>query len=216
LFSSSLDREELKSAGIVGYVTAASRFDESKGHSFRGYCATRIRGAIMDELRRLSWQPRSARKNHRMIGQTVLKLEAELQRQPTRTEIADELDMDVASFSDMERLSQPASYISLDEVVATGFDDEALPLKEIIADQSASAPSDACNLAETRRDLCVAIGQLPAAQANVIILHYLRNIPFHEIAKMTKVTPSRISQLHHSGLQSLKKHLLTDQALEEA
>ncbi len=206
-FSSSFDREELKSAGILGYIVAASRFDESKGSSFRGFCATRIRGAIMDELRRATWQPRSARRNHQLIARTGLDLEAELQRKPTRAELAKALGIEESDLAQMQRLSQPASYVSLDDDTGMGSDDESLPLKEILADQSATPPSEACDTAEMRRALCSCISKLPPAEASVIVLHYLRNIPFQEIAKMMKLTPSRISQVHHHGLASLKKLL---------
>jgi RNA polymerase sigma factor for flagellar operon FliA len=80
-------------------------------------------------------------------------------------------------------------------------------LKEILADQSATPPSEAFDTAEMRRALCSCISKLPPAEATVIVLHYLRNIPFQEIAQMMKLTPSRISQVHHHALGSLKKLL---------
>jgi RNA polymerase sigma factor for flagellar operon FliA len=212
-FASSFDREELKSVGILGYIVAANRYDENKGSSFRGFCATRIRGAIMDELRRSNWQPRSARRTHQIIAQAGLALEADLQRKPTHTELAAALDIEEIDLAQMLRHSQPATYVSLDDETVCGpNDEESIPLKEIIADQTAAAPSDACDTAEMRRTLAVSIGKLTPAEASVIMLYYLHNIPFHEIAQRMKVTPSRISQLHHHALHSLKKIIQNDEA----
>jgi RNA polymerase sigma factor for flagellar operon FliA len=206
-FSNNFDREELKSVGILGYIVAASRYDERRGYSFRGYCATRIRGAIMDELRRSSWEPRSARRNHQMIAQKILDLEAELQINPTHAELAKSLGIEVSDLIQMQRLSRPARCISLDEDSNSNGDEESLPLKEILADESALAPSDVVDSAEIRRALCASISKLSPSEASVIVLHYMRNMPFHEIAQLMKLTPSRISQLHHNALNSMKKRL---------
>jgi RNA polymerase sigma factor for flagellar operon FliA len=206
-FSNSFDREELKSAGILGYVAAACRYDERKGYSFRGYCATRIRGAIMDELRRSTWEPRSVRRNHRLLVQKTLELEAELQRNPTHLELAESLGIGIGDLIQLQKLARPARCVSLDDETVSSNDEESLPLKEVLADPAANAPSDAVNSAEIRHALCASINKLSPAEASVIVLHYMRNMPFHEVARMMKLTPSRISQLHHHALNSLKKLL---------
>jgi RNA polymerase sigma factor for flagellar operon FliA len=207
-FASSFDREELNSVGIFGYVVAANRYDERKGSSFRGFCATRIRGAIMDELRRSTWQSRSARRTHQVILKTGQHLEAELQRKPTGEELAAALGIDEFDLSQRQRSSQPAICISLDDESACGGgEDESMSLREIIADPTTAVPSEACDTAEMRRVLGISIGRLAPAEASIIMLYYLRNIPFHEIARTMQVTPSRVSQLHRQGLNSLKKIL---------
>ena len=80
-------------------------------------------------------------------------------------------------------------------------------MKEVLADPNASAPSDGVNSAEIRHALCASISKLSPAEASVIVLHYMRTMPFHEIARMMKLTPSRIPQLHHHALNTLKKLL---------
>jgi RNA polymerase sigma factor for flagellar operon FliA len=206
-FSSAYDREELKSVGIFGYIAAASRYDKSKGNSFRGFCATRIRGAIMDELRRSSWEPRSVRRTNQLLSQKRLALEAQLQRNPTSAELAQSLGITEGDLRQLQVFSQPARCISLDDDNGSANDDESLPLKEIIPDQTIPAPPDAVSSAETRHELCLAISKLSPMEASIIVLHYMRSMPFHDIARQIRLTPSRISQLHHHALSSLKKIL---------
>jgi RNA polymerase sigma factor for flagellar operon FliA len=209
-FSNPFDREELRSVGILGYVVAACRYDERKGGSFRGFCATRIRGAIVDEVRRSTWEPRSARRNHQLITATKLALDADLQRSATDAELAQALGMEEADLARMRRLSQPASYISLDDDRTTGGEDDSLPLKETLADQSAIVPSVAVDTAEIRRAVFTGISKLPPAEASIIVLFYLRATPFSNIARMMNLTPARISQKHHRGLAMLRKLLAKD------
>src|SRR5471032_429707 len=76
---SHLDRDDLQSAGVLGYLRAASRYDVTKGASFRGFCAVRIRGAVLDELRRWDWAPRSVHKHHRRITRVTSRLIEELE-----------------------------------------------------------------------------------------------------------------------------------------
>src|SRR5476651_2299257 len=98
---SHLDHDDLQSAGVLGYLRAASRFDASRGASFRGYCALRIRGAVLDELRRWDWAPRSVHKNQRRITRIISNLTENLEREPTRLELAAALgveEMDLATY----------------------------------------------------------------------------------------------------------------------
>src|SRR5208282_4543253 len=82
-----LDHDDLQSAGVFGYLRAASRYDISRGASFRGFCAVRIRGAVLDELRRWDWAPRSVHRNQRRITRITSNLTERLEREPTHTEL---------------------------------------------------------------------------------------------------------------------------------
>jgi RNA polymerase sigma factor for flagellar operon FliA len=206
-FPGCYDQEELTSAGIVGYIIAAHRYDEKKGNSFRGFCAVRIRGAVMDELRRLTWEPRAARRTHQMVSKKRTELELGLQRKPTHRELAEAMGLTEIDLAEMQRLSAPPSYVSLDEEGYANDEDDRPPLREIIADPSVGDPADSVMMAETRRALCSCIGKLPRAEAIIIVMYYLRNVSFKRIAEILNLSPSRISQLHHQALASLKKHL---------
>jgi RNA polymerase sigma factor for flagellar operon FliA len=206
-FPGCFDPEELTSAGIVGYIIAAHRYDETKGNSFRGFCAVRIRGAVMDELRRLTWEPRAARRMHQTVAKKRAELEMGLQRKPTHKELAEALGIGESDLAEMQRLSQPPSYVSLDDDSSASDEEDRPPLREIIADQTATDPREHADMAEIRRALCLCIGKLPRAEAMIIVLYYLRNVSFKRIAEILKLSPSRISQLHYQALASLKKHM---------
>ena len=206
-FSNPFDREELRSVGILGYVAAARRYDATKGSSFRSFCAPRIRGAIVDEIRRAAWEPRSARRNHQLIAGTKLELDAALERSATDAELAQVLGMEESALARLRQVSQPPRYVSLDDDSIAGPDDETLPLKETLADHSAVVPSAAADTAEIRHALLASISSLPPAEASVIVHYYLRGTPFRSIARMMNLTPARISQRHRQGLASLRRFL---------
>ena len=110
-----LDRDDLQSAGVLGFLRAAGRYDCTKGASFRGFCAVRIRGAVLDELRRWDWAPRSVHKNYRRITRVTAVLTEQLEREPTPKELADALHMEMEELSVFQTLAQPRHVISLDD-----------------------------------------------------------------------------------------------------
>src|SRR5271163_4345760 len=110
-----LDHDDLQSAGVLGYLRAASRYDVAKGASFRGFCAVRIRGAVLDELRRWNWAPRSVHKNHRRITRITSNLIEQLEREPTVAELAAALGLDVAELASFQTMAQPRQLVSFDE-----------------------------------------------------------------------------------------------------
>src|SRR5882757_506575 len=113
---SHLDRDDLQSAGVLGYLRAASRYDAARGASFRGFCAVRIRGAVLDELRRWDWAPRSVHKNHRRITRVTAQLVEKFEREPTSAELAAALNMEMAELATFQTMSQHRQVVSLDEV----------------------------------------------------------------------------------------------------
>jgi len=208
---SHLDRDDLQSAGVLGFLRAASRYDEKRGASFRGYCAARIRGAVLDELRRWDWAPRSVHRNYRRITRVTAELIEQLDREPTHAELAAALNMEMAELAAFQAMSQPRQLVSLDEVdCARG--DEGVSLSERLADTHAARPDAALLSAENRGSLVRCIGSLPKTQATVIVLHYLQNVPLRDIADTLHVTPSRISQLHHQALDRLRVFWRREQA----
>ena len=102
-FPSHADTGEMHSLGVMGLIEAARRYDASHGRSFAVYASVRIRGSVLDELRRLDWMPRTARKRSRMVDKVVQKLEQELGRAPNDTEIREELNMDIKTFRRVQR-----------------------------------------------------------------------------------------------------------------
>jgi RNA polymerase sigma factor for flagellar operon FliA len=200
---SHLDRDDLQSAGVLGYLRAAARYDISKGASFRGFCAVRIRGAVLDELRRWDWAPRSVHKSHRRITRITSLLIEQLEREPTGAELAAALGIDIAELTALQNFSQPRQLVSLEETIGLG--EESIPLTERLTDPVTPSPDAAVHSQEDRRILMRCLIALPKSQATVIVLHYLQNVPLREVADLLKVTPSRVSQLHHQALERLKQ-----------
>jgi RNA polymerase sigma factor for flagellar operon FliA len=201
---SHLDHDNLHGAGLFGYLRAAARYDISRGASFRGFCATRIRGAILDELRRWDWAPRSVHKNQRRISIVTRELTEQLEREPTQKELAKALGMEPADLNAYQTQSQPRQMISLDEIAEKSQGEEGLSLAERLADAQATAPDVAILASENRMIILRCLKDLPKTQATVIVLHYLHNIPLRDVASVLGVTPSRVSQLHHQALGRMK------------
>src|SRR5476649_2587259 len=200
-----LDRDDLQSAGVLGFLRAALRYDGDKGASFRGFCAVRIRGAVLDELRRWDWAPRSVHKNHRRITRITSNLTERLEREPTRVELAAALGVKETDLAAYQTQAQPRQLVSFDEMTENGHGEESLSLTERLADPSAASPDAAILSAEDRRTMLQCLGCLPKTQATVIVLHYLQNVPLRNVAGILAVTPSRVSQLHHQALARLKQ-----------
>ena len=202
---SHLDRDDLTSAGVLGYLKAAARYDVSKGASFRGFCAVRIRGAVLDELRRWDWAPRSVHKNNRRITRITSALLEKLEREPTPAELAAALGLDVEELTAMRSLSQPRQVVSFDESGENIHGEESLALMERLADPFTPTPDAAVHTKEDRQTLVKCLAVLPKPQATVVILHYLQNVPLRDVAGRLQVTPSRVSQLHHQALGRLRQ-----------
>jgi RNA polymerase sigma factor for flagellar operon FliA len=199
-----LDRDDLQSAGVLGYLRAASRYDVAKGASFRGFCAVRIRGAVLDELRRWDWAPRSVHKNHRRIARVTSNLIKQLDREPTNDELAQALGVEVSDLGSFQTNAQPRQLVSFDEISENRNGDENLALAERLADPHTARPDASMLSAEDRRALLKCLSGLPKTQVTVIVLHYLQNVPLREVAQMLAVTPSRVSQLHHQALTRIR------------
>ena len=125
-----LDHDDLQSAGVLGYLKAASRYDARRGASFRGYCALRIRGAVLDELRRWDWAPRSVHKCHRRITRITSNLTEQLDREPTKLELATALGLDETDLAAYQTQAQARQVVSFDETTENEHGEENLPLTE--------------------------------------------------------------------------------------
>ncbi len=165
----------------------------------------RIRGAVLDELRHWEWAPRSVHKSNRRITRITANLIEQLEREPTVNELAAALGVDVAELAALQTLSRPHQLVSFDETGDNGRGEENLPLTERLADPDAPSPDAAVLSEEDKRTLHKCLTVLPTAQSTIIVLHYLQNVPLRDVADRLKVTPSRVSQLHHQALARLRQ-----------
>ncbi len=188
----------------MGYIRAASRFNPARGTSFRGFCAVRIRGAVLDEVRHWDWTPRSVRRKHKRITLVTFALAEHLEREPTASELAAALGVGESDLAAMQTITQPRQMVSFDELAENRAGDETLPLAERLADPAVLSPDARVCTTEDRRALVQCIGRLPKTQATVIVLHYLQNVPLRDVALLLHITPSRVSQLHRGALVRMR------------
>jgi RNA polymerase sigma factor for flagellar operon FliA len=203
-----VDEADLISYGLGGLIFAIERFDLSREIKFETYAITRIRGAIIDELRSLDWVPRSVRARAREIERVNMKLEARLQRAPTDEEMAAELKVDVEEFHEALLQISNSTIVALDELwnVSDSSGDQ-VSLLDTIPDHGAPDPQAVVDQGELRDRIADAIAALPEREKLVIALYYYENLTLREIGEVLGVTESRVSQLHTKAVLRLRSKL---------
>lgn len=182
---------DLWSSGALGLMEAARRFDASRGATFETFVNHRIRGAMLDELRRLDHLPRRLRSRTDEIQKAKHKLQAKLGREAETEELATELDMDIEEVGGIEALS--AAPLPLDTIIAT--------LK------TESRVEEAVDRARLVGVLADAIGTLPERLQILVSLHYVEGLSYREISKIFDVSEPRICQLHGEATKLLRARL---------
>jgi RNA polymerase sigma factor for flagellar operon FliA len=203
-----VDEADLISYGLGGLISAIARFDLTREIKFETYAITRIRGAIIDELRTLDWVPRSVRARAREIERANMKLEARLQRAPTDEEMATELTMSVEDFNDALLQISNSTIVALDELwnMADSSGDQ-VSLLDTLADHGAPDPQALVDQSELRDRIADAIAALPEREKLVVALYYYENLTLREIGEVLGVTESRVSQLHTKAVLRLRSKL---------
>jgi len=199
---------DLISYGLTGLISAIERFDLGREIKFETYAITRIRGAIIDELRSLDWVPRSVRSKARDIERANQKLEARLMRAPTDEEMASELGMTADEFQEALLQISNSTLVALDELWA-GNDSggDQVSLLDTLPDQGAPDPQAVVDQGELRDRISGAISALPEREKLVIALYYYENLTLREIGEVLGVTESRVSQLHTKAVLRLRSKL---------
>jgi RNA polymerase sigma factor FliA len=205
---SHVEDADLISYGLVGLIGAIERFEPERGIKFETFAMTRIRGAIIDELRSLDWVPRSVRSRAREIEGAQAKLEHELQRAPTEAELASKLHLTEEELQSALLEIANSSVYALDELwTVSDSSGDQVSLLDTIADDGAADPQEALASNEVKDRLTEAIGGLPEREQLVVALYYYENLTLREIGEVLGVTESRVSQLHTKAVMRLKSHL---------
>jgi RNA polymerase sigma factor for flagellar operon FliA len=205
---SHVEDADLISYGLVGLIGAIERFEPERGIKFETFAMTRIRGAIIDELRSLDWVPRSVRSRAREIETAQAKLEHELQRAPTEAELATKLNLTEEELQSALLEIANSSVYALDELwTVSDSSGDQVSLLDTIADESAADPQEALASNEVKDLLTEAIGGLPEREQLVVALYYYENLTLREIGEVLGVTESRVSQLHTKAVMRLKSSL---------
>ena len=201
-----VELDDLISAGIFGLMDAIDAFDPTRGVKFETYCAPRIRGSILDELRSMDWVPRLVRARAHQLAKATHSLEMHLGRKPDEQEIAEELDMDIEEFSRLLRDANAASLVSLN--TKCGDDESEKDVREIdvIKDQRSQDPV----LEAQKRDLKNLLTKgLTRAERLIIVLYYYEEMTMKEIGATLDLSESRVSQMHSSIVARLKAQMNT-------
>jgi RNA polymerase sigma factor FliA len=203
-----VEEADLISYGLGGLISAIERFDLTREIKFETYAITRIRGAIIDELRTLDWVPRSVRARARQFERVNMKLEAQLQRAPTDEEMASELEISVDDFQEQLVQISNSTIVALDEMwsVSDSSGDQ-VSLLDTLPDSGAPDPQQLVDESELRDRIADAIAALPEREKLVVALYYYENLTLREIGEVLGVTESRVSQLHTKAVLRLRSKL---------
>ena len=199
----SVQVDDLIQAGMIGLLEAAQKYDGSRGASFETYAGIRIRGAIVDEMRRGDWAPRSVHRNARRVGDAITAVEARTGRDATDAEIAEELEVDLDEYHSMVRDSASSRLFSLEESFE---DDEGRITGEPVATDTLG-PAENVQQDAMRAAMAEAIERLPERERMVLSLYYDEELNLKEIGLVLGVSESRVSQIHSQAAVRLRARL---------
>ena len=203
-----VDEADLISYGLVGLINAIERFDLEREIKFETYAITRIKGAIIDELRSLDWVPRSVRSRAREIERANSKLEHKLQRAPSDEEMAGELSMSTDEFQEALLQISNSTVAALDDLwTVSDSSGDQVSLLDTLQDPDALDPSELMDATDMKDRVADAIARLPEREKLVVALYYYENLTLREIGEVLGVTESRVSQLHTKAVLRLRGRL---------
>lgn len=201
-----VELDDLVSAGALGLVLALASFDPGRGLAFSTYATPRIRGAILDDLRKRDWVPRSVRSKSRRIAAAVGQLESVLGRLPEPTEVATAMGLDVTTYWRWQEDTENAVLMPLDGPIGTQ-DRESATLAETLGDPSVRKADLEVMQSEEVDALRQAITELPPKERTVLSLYYYEELNLRQIAEVLHLTESRISQIRTQALSRLQTML---------
>lgn len=200
-----LDADDLHSVGLAGLVQAITKYTSDQESSFSAYAAMRIRGAILDELRRMDWMARGVRQKAKQMGDVVGALEQRLGRPATAQEIAEELSLSGPEYARLMEKMKPVVHLDLDAAKRDGADEATF--HEEIADERQDDASAVLQHKELVQMLAGRMQRLSVMQQKVLAMYYFEELRLAEIAVVFGVTESRICQLHTQALRVLRGYL---------
>jgi RNA polymerase sigma factor for flagellar operon FliA len=197
----SVQVDDLIQSGMIGLFEAANNFDQTKGASFETFAGIRIRGAMLDEIRRGDWTPRSVHKNSRMVSEAIQQLESELGRDVTDIEVAEKLDISLNEYHQILNSVSSGKIIGIEDL---GISEDSISIDE---QYQAKNPYQDIEQASFKKELSHCIANLPEREAMVLSLYYDEELNLREIGQILDVSESRISQIHSQALHRLKARM---------
>lgn len=195
-------RDEISSAAMLGLVDAANRYDPAKGVMFKTFAERRIRGAVLDEVRRMDWFSRTLREKHARLCRAIERLEKKFGRTPEDEEVAKELEVSLKAYHDLLNEVSHLGCISLNESI----DDSGgtRTLIDNLEDETSVSPLSAIESKELKAEMAEHISKLSEKERLVIALYYHEELTQKEIAEVLCISEGRVSQIHSQALIKLK------------
>lgn len=203
---SHVNQDDLHSAALVGLLQAVRKYNPKCGASFETYARLRIRGAILDELRRMDWVPRPVHDKARKIQNAIGRLEQRLGAVPTEAQVARELEIPVAEYQSWLEEIRPATFVCLDAAIDPSHGD-GTDHYDTVPDDTQEGPWECASRRELIGLMTERLQQLPETQRKVLALYYFEDLRLREIAAAFGVTESRISQIHSQAILSIRSFL---------
>ncbi|MBK1716718.1 RNA polymerase sigma factor FliA [Thiocystis violacea] len=197
----SVQVEDLVQSGMVGLIESSRQYQPGQGATFATYAGIRIRGAMIDELRRADWTPRSVHRNTRRISAAIHRIESREGRAASDREIADELQVSLDEYHGMLLDTSSSQVLGLDDLFGEDADtDRRLP-------GSGATPGEQIETDQFRKALAEALGSLPERERLVLSLYYDEELNLREIGAVMDITESRVSQIRSQALHRLRGRL---------
>lgn len=198
-----VEYEDLVSYGVFGLIDAIDKFDTNKDVKFETYASLRIRGSILDQIRKMDWIPRTVRQRQRKIDEAIKSLEARTGKTPTDEMLAEELGVSGEELLSWQSQLKVTNVVSLNEFVESGNE----PVMDAKGNFRFAQPEEVIAESELKRMLKDAMKLLTEKEQKVILLYYYEDLTLKEISRVLEVSESRISQLHTKALQKMKKKM---------
>ncbi|MCK4601601.1 MAG: FliA/WhiG family RNA polymerase sigma factor [Phycisphaerae bacterium] len=199
-----VDVDDLMSAGIFGLMDAVSAFDPLRGVKFETYCAPRVRGAILDELRSMDWVPRLVRSRAHKLNKAMQSLEAQFGRRPTEKELAKTMRLSMKDFRKLHRDAHAVGLISLNRKWFETDSNRDVREIDVLEDKRSDNPFRVVQ----RKDVKELVTKgLSRAERLIIVLYYFEEMTMKEIGETLDLSESRVSQMHSAILSRLRHQL---------
>ena len=198
-----MQTDDIVNEGVIEIMRAIERYDESKDNKFETFISRRIRGMVIDMMRKNDWLPRNFHKDSRSIETATVELNNRLGRAPTDEELADYLNMNVKKLQKIQRMSNMVNVLSLDMT----YDEGNETLLQIPSEDHSTQPEFSFMQKEHVRALTEAIESLQEKEKLVISLYYVEELNMNQIAEVMEVSQPRVSQLHSIAIRKLRKYM---------
>lgn len=204
VYAGTLQMEDIINEGVIAIMKGIDRYDPERDNKFETFISRRIRGMIIDLVRKNDWMPRDFRKQVKAMENARLELERVLGVPPSDEQIAEQMGMDIRKYRKIQRMSVMMNVLSLDMITDDEGDHQSLQLSSGDTD---SQPEKAFLKGESRQILAEAVNSLKEKEKLVVSLYYVEELNMGQIAQILNVSEPRISQIHSSAIRKLKAYM---------